>query len=79
MTGAGPSNIDSLAKYGFRTLGKGHAALENTPDHWASYSHYTVWEAEGFPGTFKNLVYDQGRVVDDFEASEGDLNGDVGD
>ena len=45
--------IDSLASHGVRAI-----VLDgdlNSPSHWSWISHYTLFEAEGFPGSNVNL------------------------
>ena len=43
----------------------------NSPSNWSVISHYTLWEAEGFPGSNWNLRYNGGTLVDDASASGG--------
>jgi hypothetical protein len=63
------SDIDSLANGSLRAIVL--APGENSPSYWAWGSHYTLWEAEGFPGSNVNLHYDGGSLVNDDSASGG--------
>jgi hypothetical protein len=42
-----------------------------SPGYWASQSHYTMWEAEGYPGSNFGLHFSGGSLVDDTSASGG--------
>ena len=44
---------------------------EGTPAYRASYSHYTLWEAERYPDSYYHLYYDRGTLVSDTSASGG--------
>jgi hypothetical protein len=51
-----PSDIDFIANGSLRAIV--HPATgEDHPTHWAWNSHYTLWEAEGFPESYVNLQY----------------------
>jgi hypothetical protein len=61
--------IDSLASHGMRAI-----VLDGdttSPSHWSWISHYTLWEAEGLQGSYVNLLYNGGTVVNDPYASGG--------
>jgi len=63
------AEIQSIAQAGLRAI---VANLDNTsPLYWSRKSHYTLWEAEGLPGSWVNLEYDGGILVDDASASGG--------
>ena len=64
-----PSDIDSLAACSLRAIVQDPA--QNSPSRWSGISHYTLWEAEGFPGSYVNLQYNGGTLVDDPSASGG--------
>jgi len=61
--------IDSLASHGMRAI-----VLDGdttSPSHWSWISHYTLWEAEGLQGSYVNLLYNGGTLVNDPSASGG--------
>jgi hypothetical protein len=62
-------DIDSLAKYGLRAIRLDFS--DNSPSQWSWYSHYTMWEAEGLQGSYVNLLYNGGTLVNDDSASGG--------
>lgn len=64
--------IDSLASASLQGVAE-QEGDNNSPTHWSLVSHYTLWEAEGFPESNWNLQYDYdwGTVVDDPYASGG--------
>jgi hypothetical protein len=43
----------------------------DSPTRWSSISHYTLWEAEGLQGSYVNLHYNGGTLVNDPSASGG--------
>jgi parallel beta-helix repeat protein len=61
--------IDSLAKYSLKGLVE--QTDPNSPTWWSKNSYYTIWEAEGFPGSRVNLSYPSGSLVNDPEAHDG--------
>jgi hypothetical protein len=61
-------SIQHLAGSHLRAIGQ-QVHDEDSPTSWSRKSHYTLWEAEGFPGSNKNLEYDGGNLVDDDSAS----------
>jgi hypothetical protein len=62
--------IDSLASASLQVVAE-QEGDNNSPTHWSCVSHYTLWEAEGFPGSNFNLQYNGGSLVDDPDASGG--------
>jgi hypothetical protein len=42
-----------------------------SPTYWSVLSHYTLWEAEGLQGSYVNLLYNGGTLVNDDSASGG--------
>ena len=62
---------DSLAGYGLQAVTFQWQGDSTTPIHWTLYSYYSVWEAEGYPGSSYNLVYFGGEEITDPEASGG--------
>jgi hypothetical protein len=67
--GVNSSNIDSVADGSLRAIV--HATGENNPTDRAWNSHYTLWEAEGLQGSYYQLSYNGGTLVDDTSASGG--------
>jgi hypothetical protein len=65
------AHVDSLAKYGLRAVGFTWQGDTTTPIHWTLYSYYSVWEAEGYPGSGFNLIYLGGEEINDGDASGG--------
>jgi hypothetical protein len=61
--------IDSLAKYSLKGLAE--QTDPNSPMWWSKNSYYTIWEAEGYPGSQVNLFYSVGSPVYDPEAHDG--------
>jgi hypothetical protein len=64
------SEINNLAQNGMRAIVNNHRATDS-PKYWSDRSHYTLWEAEGFPESWVNLQYDGGTLVSDDSASGG--------
>jgi hypothetical protein len=64
------SEIQLLAENGMRAIVANFG--DSTPLSWSCNSHYTLWEAEGFPGSNVNLEYDGGSLVYDDSASGGE-------
>jgi hypothetical protein len=62
--------IDSLASHGMRAIVLDGDSL--SPSHWSWISHYTLWEAEGLQGSYVNLQYNGGTLVNDDSASGGE-------
>jgi hypothetical protein len=65
--GVDQSNIDSLADGRLRAIV--HATGDSSPTDWSWKSHYTKWEAEGLDGSYYQLSYDGGTLVNDPYAS----------
>jgi len=63
------NRIDSLAKYSLK--GVAEQGDPNSPTNWSGNSYYTIWEAEGFPGSRVNLSYPSGTLVYDPQAHDG--------
>ena len=68
--GIDSSNIGSLAACTLRAIVH-PASGEYNPTNWAHNSHYTLWEAEGFEGSYYSLSYNGGTLVNDVSASGG--------
>ncbi len=64
------SEIQLLAENAMRAIVANFG--DSTPLSWSGKSHYTLWEAEGYPGSNVNLQYDGGSLVDDDFASGGE-------
>ena len=60
--GINASNIQSLAACTLRAIV--HAEGTDNPTDWAWNSHYTLWEAEGYPGSYYKLTYNGGSWAD---------------
>lgn len=67
--GVDSSNIGSLVDGRLRAIV--HATGDYNPTWLAWLSHYTLWEAEGFPGSNFNLHYNGGALMSDPYASGG--------
>jgi hypothetical protein len=65
---ADSATIDSFANYSLRAL-VSNPDDEYSPYKWASQSHYTLWEAEGYPGSYYGFTYAGGSKVWDPYAS----------
>ena len=63
------NNIQSLANNSLK--GVAEQGDPNSPTGWSGNSYYTIWEAEGFPGSRVNLTYSGGSLVYDTEAHNG--------
>jgi parallel beta-helix repeat protein len=62
----GNHKIDSLAKYSLK--GVAEQTDQNSPLWWSTYSYYTIWEAEGFPGSRVGFTYSGGTPIYDSQA-----------
>lgn len=57
--------------YSLRGIFGGQLYDAYSPATWATKAHYTLWEAEGYPGSYYGLDYTDGREVSDPSASGG--------
>jgi hypothetical protein len=67
--GLNQDNIQYPANAGLQAIAE--QADANSPTYWSCVSRYTMWEAEGFPGSYVNLQYHGGTLVNDPYASGG--------
>jgi len=63
------SDLQDYAMNGMRLIAVNYN--DSCPHMWSSRCRYTMWEAEGFPGSNINLHYDGGTLVNDDSASGG--------
>jgi hypothetical protein len=62
--------IDSLANASLQVvIDQPHDTT--SPSYWSLAAHYTMWEAEGFPGSNYGLHFSGGGLVEDTSASGG--------
>jgi hypothetical protein len=64
------STVDSFRVHSLRAIVGNWD--ENSPNKWATLSHYTLWETEGLLGSWVNLRYNGGSLVNDPYASGGE-------
>jgi hypothetical protein len=68
------STVDSFVNHSLRAMVGNYgcgSTDEYSPYRQAGQSHYTLWEAEGWDGSYFNLSYNGGEVVNDPYASGG--------
>lgn len=64
---SGPYNIAYYRAASLRAI-VANDTSENSPSKWASKSHYTLWEAEGYPGSYFGFDY-KGKGVEVWDDS----------
>jgi len=60
------NNIQSLANNSLKGIAE--QGDPDSPTNWSRHSYYTIWEAEGFPGSRVGLTYKVGTQVCDPQA-----------